>query len=75
MRCAQALAIVEIKWTTTITKLHDVVGIHALLGLCLTAPMPTVVHCLTPTTSTGYYPGTPYLELTGIVGWVNLSWR
>ena len=38
------------------------VGIHAVLRLCLSAPV-AMVHCLAPTTCTGYYLSTPCLEL------------
>ena len=66
MRGAKTLTIIEIKWLALITKFNDVVGIHAVLGLCPAAPM-AMVHCLTPTTSTGHYLGTPPSELGRVV--------
>jgi hypothetical protein len=74
MRCAKALTIVEIKWLTTITKLNDVVGIHAVLGPCLAAPVP-LVNGFAPITSTGHHLGTPGLELGGVVDRIHLPGR
>ena len=49
------------------------VGIHAVLRLCLSAPV-AMVHCLAPTTCTGYYLSTPCLELRRAVDRIDLPW-
>jgi hypothetical protein len=74
MRCAKALTIVETKWLSTITKLNDVVGIHAVLRLCPAAPMAMRVYCLASTTSPSHHHCTPALELGCIVDRINPPW-
>jgi hypothetical protein len=67
MRCAKALTISQVEGLATITKLGDVVGIDAVLGVCLGASVAMVVDRFTPTTGTGFHLRTPRSELWGIV--------
>jgi hypothetical protein len=73
MRTAKALTISNIKGLATISELDDMVGIHAVHGLSLAAPM-AALHSLAPTTSTGYDEGTPALELGCILDRNNPPW-
>ena len=75
MRCTQGLTIVEVEQCTTILQLNDVVGVHAVLRLCPSAPMAMVVSVLAPTTSTCHHLGTPCPELWGGVHRIlDLGW-
>jgi hypothetical protein len=77
MRCTKALTIVWIECTTTILELDDVVGIHAVGGCCLDAPMAMAINSLAPGTGTGDHLGSPPTEGWAIVDRVfDLgSWR
>jgi hypothetical protein len=59
----QASTIVDIVHCTTITQFNDVIGIHAMVGTSLGAPVPVVVHCLTPRTGPGHHLSPPGSEL------------
>jgi hypothetical protein len=67
---AKALTIVDIKGLATVLKLDDMVGMHAVLGPCLAAPVP-ILKRLAPTAGTGHHLSTPGLELGAVVDWVN----
>jgi hypothetical protein len=73
VRSAQATAIVEIEWCTTITQFNDVVGVYAMVWLCLAASV-SVVDSLALTTSTSDNMSTPTLELRCAVDRVNAPW-
>lgn len=62
----EALPVTEIERMATITQLDDVVGIHAVRGMCLGAPVPIVLS-LAPVSCPGHDLGTPGPEGWGIV--------
>ena len=74
MHITKTLTISTIIYCTTIFYFYYVVGIHAVLRPCPTAPVP-MVYCLTPTTCPCYYYSTPYPVLwCGVDYILDLGW-
>jgi hypothetical protein len=66
MHGTEGLAIVDVEWCATITKLVDMVGIEDVLWLGLAASL-SILLGLALATSTGHHLGTPCPELRRIV--------